>query len=58
MEISVNTEEVEESVKHSSAKKSIIKTVKDTGCQYDTKDLGAGRPSLKRVSIAAAPIIH
>lgn len=34
------------------------KTVRDTGCQYEQKDIGGGRPSLKRVSIAAAPIIH
>lgn len=62
IDMSINTEDIQQNgTPHSHRRKSekdMRKFVRDAYCQYDTKDLGANRPSLKRVSIAAAPIIH
>lgn len=62
IDMSINTEDIQQNgTLHShkrNSEKYVHKFVKDAFCQYDTKDLGTNRPSLKRVSIAAAPIIH
>lgn len=43
----------------SSNKKSVSKkSARNFSCQYDPKDFGSSRPSLKRVSIADTKIIY